>query len=64
MSDGQKLLDAAKSGDVETVDSLRRSGVDIIGTRSSEGMSSILLASRNGHTDLLDYLLKVQIQMM
>jgi len=58
MSDGQKLLDAAKCGDVETVDSLRRSGVDIIGTRSSQGVSCILLACINGHTDLLDYLLK------
>ena len=37
---------------------MRRSGVDIIGTRSSQGVSCILLACINGHTDLLDYLLK------
>ena len=32
--------------------------MDIIGTRSSQVVSCILLACINGHTDLLDYLLK------
>lgn len=57
-SDEIKLLNAARFGDVATVVSLRKSGVDILSTRSDDGMSSILFASRNGHIDLLNYLLE------
>ena len=52
------LFNASKSGDVATVQALRESGVDIIGGRQENGMSSILLACQNGHVDLMDYLLE------
>eukprot|EP00985_Skeletonema_marinoi_P009676 scaffold4506_cov82-Skeletonema_marinoi.AAC.1 len=52
------LFNASKSGDVATVQALRESGVDIIGSRQENGMSSILLACRNGHIGLMDYLLE------
>jgi len=49
---------AAKRGDLAKVKALCESGVDVIGGRQDDGMSSILLASRNGHVDLMDYLLE------
>mmetsp|Transcript_24194 Transcript_24194/g.52170 ORF Transcript_24194/g.52170 Transcript_24194/m.52170 type:complete len:197 (+) Transcript_24194:181-771(+) len=51
------LFAAASFGEVPGVEALRASGVDIIGSRRDDGLSSIILASRNGHTRLLDYLL-------
>jgi ankyrin repeat protein len=52
------LFNASKSGDVATVQALCESGVDVIGSRQENGMSSILLACRNGHIGLMDYLLE------
>ena len=52
-----RLTDAAKRGDVTAVEALREAGVDIIGSRQKDGMSSILLACRNGKVDLVRYLL-------
>jgi len=52
------LFSAAICGDLATVKALRESGVDVIGSRQDDGMSSILLACRNGRIDLLDYLLE------
>eukprot|EP00984_Skeletonema_dohrnii_P004632 scaffold1635_cov124-Skeletonema_dohrnii-CCMP3373.AAC.6 len=52
------LLMAAKRGDLAKVKALCESGVDIIGGRQDNGMSSILLACQNGHVDLMDYLLE------
>jgi ankyrin repeat protein len=53
------LFNAAKNGDLATVKALRESsGVDVIGSRQDDGMSSILLACKNGHIDLLNHLLE------
>ena len=53
-----QLIDAAKRGDIPAVDALRKSGVDIIGSRDEDGLTSILLACINGHACLLEYLLE------
>ena len=53
-----KLFNAAKTGDLDTVKAIHESGVDVIGSRQDDGCSSILLACRNGHTDLVNYLLE------
>ena len=53
-----KVFNAAIRGDLATVKSLHESGIDVIGRRQDDGMSSILLACRNGHTDLVNYLLE------
>lgn len=60
MNDGFpfELFTSSTYGDIPAVDGLRKSGVDIIGSRMDNGMSSILIASRNGHTGLLEYLLE------
>ena len=52
-----QFFNAARDGDLATVRAVRESGVDVIGSRQEDGMSSILLACKHGHVDLLDYLL-------
>jgi len=52
------LFNAAERGDLPTVKALRESGVDVIGCRTNNGMSCIMLACRNDHVDLVDYLLE------
>ncbi|KAK1740864.1 ankyrin repeat domain-containing protein, partial [Skeletonema marinoi] len=53
-----KLFNASKRGDLAKVKTLCESGVDVIGSRQDNGMSSILFACQNGHVDLMDYLLE------
>ena len=43
-----QLFNAARDGDLATVRAVRESGVDVIGSRQEDGMSSILPAAKTG----------------
>jgi ankyrin repeat protein len=52
----QQLLSAARSGDVETVKSLLKTGVDI-NAKNSHGMTALMFAAAQGHADVVELLL-------
>ncbi|KAL3799864.1 hypothetical protein ACHAWO_009985 [Cyclotella atomus] len=60
MNKKTELLYAASEGDVAWVERLRKAGVDVAHCRvRDDGMSAILVASKYGHIELLDYLLNL-----
>jgi ankyrin repeat protein len=55
----KNLFKASIDGDMATVKRIRDSGIDVVHSRDHDGLSSIILACRNGHIDLVNYLLEI-----
>ena len=54
-----RLFAALIYGDLATVKRSHEAGVDLLNTRYKDGLSPIIYACRDGHIDILNYLLEI-----
>lgn len=54
---GQDLIDAAQRGDISSVKSLLNKGADM-NAKNKNGWTASMLASKNGHTEIVQLLKK------
>merc|ERR1712166_1077028 len=56
----QRLVGAAKDGDIWTVKELLKANTDVNGVNNQEGTTALMMASFNGHEEVVKVLLKAK----